>query len=44
MIDNCEAFDTIREALDLGGPELVFVDKSLLDISFLNECIREINK
>ena len=44
MIDNCDAFDTISEVLGLGGPELTFIDKSNLDISFFEEAIREIKK
>ena len=44
MVENCESFVKIREVLDLGGPELVFIDKSNLDISFLEEAIREIKK
>ena len=44
MIESCESFVKIREVLDLGGPELVFIDKSNLDISFLEEAIREIKK
>ena len=44
MVENCESFVTIRDVLDLGGPELVFSDKSNRDISFLEEAIREIKK
>ena len=44
MVENCESFVKIRDVLDLGGPELVFIDKSNLDISFLEEAIREIKK
>jgi hypothetical protein len=44
MIDNCDAFDTISEVLGLGGPELVFIDKSNLDVSFFEEAIKEIKK
>ena len=40
MVENCESFVTIRDVLDLGGPELVFIDKSNLDISFL-EILKE---
>jgi hypothetical protein len=44
MIDNCDAFDTISEVLGLGGPELTFIDKSNLDVSFFEEAIKEIKK
>jgi len=44
MIDNCDAFDTISEVLGLGGPELVFIDKSNLDVSFFEEAIKEIKQ